>query len=160
MNQSANASKIEIIQSTEDAVKLCNQLQEIAARMTDLMQQETGLLKADRPRDVVELQEDKLQLTRTFLQQFASFKANSAFITDNAPDHAVRLRKAFNSFGLIIEENLNAVEAAKAVSQSVVDVIHSVARKADGGPTCYGRDAVVSQTRTGASDAIALDRSL
>lgn len=160
MSQTANTSKIETIQTIEQAVQLCDGLQEIAARMTDLMQQETALLKADRPNDVFDLQKDKIDLTRSFLQLFACFKANSAFITTNAPDQTVRLRSAFNTFGLVIESNLNALEATKAVSQGLVDVIHSVARKADGGPTCYGRDAVVGQSQTGGSGAIAVDRSL
>ena len=160
MNTQRQVSQAAPIETLDEAVELCSHLQEVAARMSDLMEQETDLLKSSRAREVMALQRDKLELTRTFLQHFTAFRENSAFIKSNVPDHADKLGQAFRNFGKVIDTNLSAVEGAKAVSQGLVDVIHSVAQRANGGPTCYGQDATVGQAKSDQPSAIALDRSL
>jgi hypothetical protein len=144
----------------DDAIRLCTALQESVARLTDLMDQETGLLADNRHRDIVALQKAKTELSRAFLRQFTAFKANSAFIGAHAPSQVDRLRRALRAFARCIERNLNSIDAARAVSQGLVQAMFAMATKVNSGPACYGRDAAVDANGTTRPTAIALDRSL
>jgi len=91
------------------------------------MDQETALLADNRHRDIVSLQDEKTALSRAFLKQFTAFKANAAFIGANAPSQVDRLRKTLRAFARCIERNLNSIDAARAVSQGLVQAIFAMA---------------------------------
>lgn len=148
------------IAQRDEAIRLCNALQESVARLTDLMDQETALLAENRHRDIVALQEEKTGLARDFLKQFTAFKANAPFIGASAPSQTDRLRRSLRAFGRCIERNLNSLDAARAVSQGLVQAMFTMATRVNAGPSCYGRDAAVGPSGSTRPTAIALDRSL
>jgi hypothetical protein len=160
MSKPSIPSAIAAITRRDDAIALCTALQESVARLTDLMDQETALLADNRHRDIVTLQEEKNVLSRAFLKQFTAFKANAAFIGANTPSQVDRLRKILRAFARCIERNLNSIDAARAVSQGLVQAMFSMASKSNAGPACYGSNAAVGEARTTRPTAIALDRSL
>ncbi len=148
------------VSTREDAVRLCDRLQEILVRLTDLLNQEADLLRNGRQRNVVDLQEDKLALTRVFLQHFRALKGNAGFIGTHAPSQVDRVRRTLRAFGQTVQHNLDAVEAAKAVSQGLVQAIFDVAKKVNDGPTVYGNPTAQAPLANARPTALAYDRSL
>ena len=160
MSQTHVPTAIAPLARRDDAIRLCTALQESVARLTDLMDRETALLADNRHRDIVTLQKEKTELSRAFLKQFTAFKANSAFIGANAPSQVDRLRRSLRAFARCIERNLNSIDAARAVSQGLVQAMFAMATKVNAGPACYGSNAVVGPAGSTRPTAIALDRSL
>ncbi len=148
------------ITTRQDAVRLCDRLQEVLVRLTDLLNQESELLRNGRQKHVVELQEDKLALTRAFLHHFRILKINAGFVGTQAPSQVDRVRQALRAFGHTVQHNLDAVEAAKAVSQGLVQAIFDVAKKVNDGPTVYGNPTARSPQASSRPTALAYDRSL
>lgn len=160
MSTLAARSPMEPITRKADAASLCTDLEEVVARMTDLMDRETALLADNRHREILDLQGEKTELSRRFLKQFTAFKANAAFIGAKVPSQADRLRRALRAFGKCLERNLNAVDAARAVSQGIVQAMFDAAKKANAGPTCYGSNAAMGPDTSSRPTALTLDRSL
>ncbi len=122
----------------EDAIRLCSRLQEAIAQLTDVLGQETQLLKSGAQSRIGDVQDEKLAHTRVFLKYFTAFKEYAAFIGANAPSHTDRIRQSLRNFGLAVQVNLDALEAARAVSQGTVQTIFDAVKKAISGPATYG----------------------
>lgn len=160
MSQSSTPGLSQPLSRRGDAIQLCTGLEETVARLADLMEQETALLADNRHQDIIGLQDEKIGLSRDFLRQFTAFKANAAFIGANAPSQTDRIRRILRTFGQTIERNLNALDAARAVSQGIVQAMFTAASKANSGPTRYGRNAAMNADSPARPTALALDRSL
>lgn len=160
MTEQTPQSPVIAVQTKDDAVRLCARLQEAVAQLTDVLGQETQLLKSGGQSGIGDLQEEKLALTRTFLKYFSAFKQHAAVIGASAPSHVERIRLSLRTFGKTVQINLDALEAARAVSQSTVQAIFDVARKANSGPSVYGQPAAGSGQPSSRPTAIAFDQTL
>lgn len=142
------------------AAELCGELQDTVSKLSDLLARETLLLKEIRPREIAPLQEEKTALTQAYLGQFTRFKANAAFIGQQAPAHVNNLRRDHASFQNILEDNLTALEAARAANHGVIEAVFEIVQERDAGPTVYGNNANLATAYSNKPTAIAVDRTL
>lgn len=143
-----------------DALELCERLHDVAARMTDLLAQETALLQANQPHEIGSLQSEKSALSKAYARDFTLLKANAPFVNANAETQTDRLRRALKVLHREVERNFNALEAARAVSEGLMNAIFEIARAGKAGPKCYTKSADMAQHRQAPPTALAVDRSL
>lgn len=144
----------------EEAASLCERLQEVAAQMTDLLAQETALLKANRPREISTLQEEKTRLSYSYARDYGVLKANARFVGAKAPNQVDRLRRALKTLQTEIQRNYTALEAFRAVSQGLLNAIYEIAKSRTGGPNCYTSAASMAIHKPSTPTALTVDRSL
>jgi len=145
---------------TEEAAILCQRLQEVAAQMTDLLAQETALLKANRPREIATLQEEKTKLSYSYARDYGLLKANAKFVGARVPTQVDRLRRVLKVLQTEIQKNFTALEAAKAVSQGLLNAIYEIAKSKTSGPSCYTNAASMAVHSPARPTALTVDRSL
>ena len=143
-----------------EAIALCERLQDAAARMTDLLAEETALLKANRPREAVLLQNEKNELAQDYARDYGILKANAQFVGSTAPSQTDRLRRALKRLQIQASSNFNALEAARAVSEGLINAIFEIAKGKRSGPSCYTGGAQIAEQRPTAPTTLAIDRSL
>ena len=143
-----------------EAVDLCERLHDAAARMTDLMAEETVLLKANRPSEAAALQIEKAELAKIYARDYGILKANAQFVGASAPTQTDRLRRALKHLQIQAHSNFSALEAARAVSEGLLNAIFEIAKGKRSGPSCYTGGAQMAEQRPTAPTALAIDRSL
>lgn len=143
-----------------EAVDLCERLHDAAARMTDLMAEETVLLKANRPSEAATLQIEKAELAKIYARDYAILKDNAEFVGASAPTQTERLRRALKHLQIQAHSNFSALEAARAVSEGLLTAIFEIAKGKRSGPNCYTGGAQMAEKRATAPTALAIDRSL
>jgi len=142
------------------AIALCETIEDLAARLTDLLREETDLLKANALLDVERLQADKTELSTSYVKAFCRLRDNARIVGAEAPNQAARLKCALAALAREMEDNLAAIEAKRAVSQGLLGAIYEIARKKNAGPTCYTDGAAMANKSHTRSTAIAVDRAL
>ncbi len=152
-------SRNAIIADRGVAISLCDRLGDTAARLTDLLAQETALLKSNKAAGIDELQSAKSELTKLYARDFGLLKNNAAFIGANAPTHTTNLRRVLRALHAQIEDNFNVLESKRVVSQGLISAIYEIASERNAGPTCYTSTAVSAQ-HTSRPTAIAVDKAL
>ncbi len=148
------------ISNRADAVGLCNRLNNCISSMTEVLANETSLLQQHNTSGIESLQSEKLKHTQAYLKDFNLFKEHAALVGSQAPVEVNNVRKILGAFNTTLQQNLQALAAAKSVSESVVSVIAEAAREAKAGPTCYGANANVGVEGSHRAAAIAIDRKL
>jgi len=148
------------ISNRADAVGLCNRLNDCISSMTEVLANETSLLQQHSTSGIEALQPEKLKHTQAYLKDFNLFKEHAAMVGSQAPVEVNNVRKILGAFNTTLQQNLQALAAAKSVSESVVNVIAEAAREAKAGPTCYGANAHVGVEGSHRAAAIAIDRKL
>ena len=144
-----------------EAVDLCERLHDAAARMTDLMAEENrSLLKANRPSEAAALQLEKAELAKIYARDYGILKANAQFVGASAPTQTDRLRRALKHLQIQAHSNFSALEAARAVSEGLLNAIFEIAKGKRSGPSCYTGGAQMAEQRPTAPTALAIDRSL
>jgi len=148
------------VTTPEDAKALCEALEHTAQRLPVVIGEETGLLRARRLLDIGALQDEKTGLTKAFLRQFAQFKDNARMIGARAPVESHRLRQRLVTLDRHIGENMNVLEASRAVSEGIIQAVFQIAEKETAGPSAYGKDAALRDSQATGPTAIAYDRHL
>ena len=143
-----------------EAVDLCERLHDAAARMTDLMAEETVLLRANRPSEASALQAEKAELAKIYARDYGILKHNAQFVGASAPTQTERLRRALKHLQIQAHSNFSALEAARAVSEGLLTAIFEIAKGKRSGPKCYTGGAQMAEKRPTAPTALAIDRSL
>lgn len=159
MTQNQSALRAPLTTAAE-ATSLCERLQDVAARMTDLLAEETALLHANRPREIVGLQNEKKSLTQCYARDYGLLTANARFIGASVPSQVDRLRRALKNLQIEIQQNFTALEAARAVSQGLLNAIYDIAKSKTSGPSCYTNSASMADHKPAKPTALTIDRSL
>jgi len=146
------------VSNRADAVGLCNRLNDCITSMSEVLSAETTLLQEHNTSGIEALQPEKLKHTQAYLKDFNLFKEHAALVGSQAPVEVNNVRKILGAFNTTLQQNLQALAAAKSVSESVVNVIAEAAREAKAGPTCYGANAHVGVEGSHRAAAIAVDR--
>lgn len=160
MTQNAQHDARAPLTMKSEAVDLCERLHDAAARMTDLMAEETVLLKANRPSEAAALQIEKAELAKVYARDYGILKANAQFVGASAPTQTDRLRRALKHLQIQAHSNFSALEAARAVSEGLLNAIFEIAKGKRSGPNCYTGGAQMAEQRPTAPTALAIDRSL
>jgi len=122
------------------------ELTRLTRRLTALLEDETRLFDARRPREAAALQDEKQRLTLVYRRE-SQLAAKDASRLDGAPQaDRDALRDATRAFEEALARNGLAVETMQRLSQGLVEAIVSEARKQRQAEAGYGPGA--SQTAT------------
>jgi hypothetical protein len=142
------------------AADLCERLRDTAARMADLLAEETALLKMNSIAEVIALQERKRLLSSDYVRDYCNLRENARFVGANVPGHVDRLKRTLRTLGEHADANIRALEAIRAVSHGLLTAIHDIARTKASGPSRYTSSASIATGTSGRTTAIAVDRAL
>lgn len=120
---------------------------DLTSRLTSIINQEIGLLRAMRTTEIGPLQEEKARLATAYADAFQAVRKRPAVVKDADPGSREALKQATAALRVALDENVLAVHAAKDVNERLIRAISdAVAQTKDTAPV---------YTATGASAAAA-----
>lgn len=138
-------------------VALIERMLSVTAALTDVVNEETGLLEARQPMKISDLQPRKTALANDYAMDVQSVILNHGLI-DRAPaEMVVRLKKAMATLDSALRTNGRTLEASKSVSERILKSIANTVNEQKAPTLGYGRNASISQPSPGRTGAIALD---
>ena len=100
---------------------------EITERLSDLLEEETGLLKQMKVTKITSLQDAKLRLTDAYQARVEEINKNSDKYKNVTPILKQKLAQASKRFQEAIIKDINALNAAKLINTRVVEAIAAAA---------------------------------
>ncbi len=116
---------------------------EVAQRLGDLVAEENTILQERRPRDLAGQQDEKERLTNTYEGHVAALKSNPKLLEATAPEALSRLKEATRYFQGQLEEHRRIVQAAKSVTERMLNAITRNANQRHKTVEAYDRGAVM-----------------
>lgn len=95
----------------------------VLGRLTDVLERETGMLRAMKPSELRGLQQEKLALTAAYEAQIKAFKDQPALRDGLPPAARADLRTAVERFQTTLRRNERGLRAAKTVTERVLRAI-------------------------------------
>lgn len=157
--RSAPPTAAATVTTADEARALCAAVERSAALLTEVIDQETGLITAGQPHEVERLQAEKAELSSAYLMDMTRLKSCAEAVRTLAGEEVAALRPKLQELGAKLLRNQDALAAILAVSERLIRAAALNAVAADSGPKAYGRDAQVGQPRI-ANPATAIDRQL
>ncbi len=125
------------IQSQAEAQQVIGRLSDLMDALSDLVEQETRLVRAGRLTEVVRLRAEKTNLARLYVAEAARLQASQAFLAKSMPSVLQVLRERHNTFRNMLQINLTVLATAHAVAEGIIrGVSDEINRKA--APQIYG----------------------
>ena len=129
--------------------------------MTDLLAQETALLRGQPATRDRHLQEEKTRLSYSYARDYGLLKANARFVGARVPTQVDRLRRGLKVLCRPkFRRTLPRSRPAKAVSQGLLNAIYEIAKSKTSGPSCYTNAASMAVHSPAKPTALTVDRSL
>jgi hypothetical protein len=116
---------------------------EVTRRLGDLVAEENEILKSRRPRELANHQDEKNRLTSTYEQQLTDLKRDPGLLRGMAPDVLSSLKAATRHFQVQLEEHRRMVQAAKSVTERMLNAIVRNAGEGHKTVEAYDRGAVM-----------------
>jgi hypothetical protein len=137
MTASAHKNPPRPVTTTADANELAAHYISVMDALLDVIQQETGLVRAGHLAQAAELEQTKTELSRLYIADTLRLRASRALIEQIAPETMPELVRRHNDFRALLQINLTVLATAHAVSEGIVrGVSGELARKA--APSTYG----------------------
>ncbi len=125
------------VQSQAEAQQVIGRLSDVMDALSDLVEEETRLVRAGRLTDVARLRAEKTNLARLYLAEAARLQASQAFLAKSMPAVLQVLRERHNTFRNMLQINLTVLATAHAVAEGIIrGVSDEINRKA--APQTYG----------------------
>lgn len=156
----ARSDPVPELATAAEARELCTRLTRLVGDLSALLERETGLIRQQRLDEVASLEADKSALFAGFARDLAALRANAVLVGSRAPNDLEALRRALEALAPVVERNMAALEAARAVSHGLVEAIFTFAAEHDGGPSCYGSNARMAARRPARPTALAVNTTL
>ncbi len=132
-------------------------LTQITERLSDILEQENGILIARKPRDLNLTQPEKERLTGMYESAMADLKDRPELLSRLDPDDMSRLRQATGRFQDALAEHRRLVQTAKSVTERMVRAITTEIAKRDRPRIGYDRSgAYPAATAASASRPVTL----
>lgn len=147
------------ISSPAEAAGLLDRLEQTMVRLTELLAEESRLVKAVRLAETRPLEQRKSELAQLYLADLARLKANAAYLRQVAGrriDGLLRLNAELQS---ALEYNLAILATAHAVSEGIIRTV-STAVQAKRAPTTYGANGRANAPPSRAAAPVAISRQL
>ena len=148
------------IDTPEAAQALCGELTATIGELVSTLDRETGQLRKGRAIDMTALHARKSALTTTLMHQMAVFGRDSQFIAMAVPERVSEIKAHQEVFQKALITNQDALNAMKAVSESLLRTIATKMAQANGGPELYGGDAQADRVPSTGRSAISIDQNL
>ena len=116
----------------------------LGRRLGELVAEENGLLKSRRPAALGALDEEKRRLTDAYEIEVQALKGDPGALAALAPEVLAGLRAATGYFQDQLEEHRRLVQAARAITEKILNRVAEHAGRRDKPVMNYGRDAVMA----------------
>lgn len=107
-----------------DARALIEAVLEALGALSHLVGEETELVRAGRLPEAMQREPRKTELAGIYMRGVEQVKLNAVALARFAPELVKRLKDAHLAFQLLIETNQIVLATARAVSESVLSLIH------------------------------------
>ena len=131
----------------DDVLILCTDLIDVMRNLEILLAEETDLVKNHAYDKLPELHKDKARLSKAYMEFMAAIRDNLELVKDVAPDLVERIRSRHDRMQMIIRENMTAIAAAKAVSESLIGTISDEVQKQRQPVTSYSSRGATNQPK-------------
>ncbi len=98
-------------------------LLKITSRLIGVLQRENEMLRAMKPSDIQDLQQDKIVLTAAYESQVKSLKDHPELLDNVTPELRAELKTVIGTFEQTLTENERALRAAKYMTERVLKAI-------------------------------------
>jgi hypothetical protein len=146
------------IASEAEATSVVNGISSVMAQLSDVIEEETALVRAGRLTAAAAVVERKSELARAFTTYASRVRASARCLARTAPRVLEDLRQQHEHFRARLQVNLTVLATARAVAEGIVrGVSNQMARRS--APQVYGASGRhVAARRSGVP--IAVSRSL
>jgi len=145
------------IASAAEAAQLIARVAGVMESLLEVLDEETQLVRAGKLSEIGRLEPRKAELSRRYLTESASLKANGVFVARELPQDFDDLRKRHEDFRALLQINLAVLATAHAVSEGIIrGVAGEMSRKS--ALQTYGAGGRTATS--GASAPIAISRKL
>jgi flagellar biosynthesis/type III secretory pathway chaperone len=142
-----------------EADALVTQLMEVVTELTDVLQQETELMRAGRVSAASAFAERKSDLSRRYVAGTLRLKASKPALAQVASDRRAALQERHAALRALLQTNMTVLATAHAVSEGIVrGVSNEISRRSV--PHTYGASGRTKAPSRAAAAPIAVSRSL
>ncbi|HEY5064030.1 MAG TPA: hypothetical protein VIJ04_04255 [Xanthobacteraceae bacterium] len=125
------------ITSKADAERAVDDLTELFAGLSALLQRETLLVRAGKVRGAAEIEPAKKDLAGRFYAASERIKAHAKFVIQAVPNRCTTLKSAQEELRTVLQKNMAVLATAHAVSEGIVRRLSGqLAKKSS--PQVYG----------------------
>mgnify|MGYP007025865119 CR=1 FL=1 len=141
--------------ATLNATARVRQLIDLTNRLTARLSEESKVFESHRPQDAAAALAGTQDLANAYRRESAQLKANPASVVAAPAADRVALIRATEAFEAVLSRHSRAVEAARVVSEGLVQTIAAEVACQRGSPSAYGASG---KANTGDSRAVAFNR--
>jgi len=123
---------------TRSATAAAGGLIEIAARLIELMDRETGLLRTMKVRQANEMFDEKTRLAQAFEERARSITGDAGVFATLSAELKAELQAAIRRFDKAAEANAQAIRIARDANQHLLNAIVDAVAAKQTGTTGYG----------------------
>ncbi|MCA6287478.1 flagellar basal body protein [Phenylobacterium sp.] len=130
-----------MVQSTDAAGERISQMVALTERLTELIAAEALAFESHRPQDAASLVEETSRLANIYRYESARIRSNPDLIASAPAEERTRLVRATEAFDAVLARQGRALEAARTVTEGLVQAIaNEIAAQRSPG-VGYGPDA-------------------
>jgi hypothetical protein len=147
------------ITTAADAGKAIDDVTTLIEKLSELMEQETALVRAGRVKLATDLGPAKSELAGELFTSTERLKANAKFLLQSLPARCAALRRRQEAFRAVLQKNLVVLATTHAVSEGIVRRLSGeLARKAS--PQVYGASGRATAPNPKHGKPLAVSRTL
>lgn len=139
-----------------NATARVKQMTDLTERLTACLIEESKAFEARRPQDAAATVAATQDLANAYRRESAQIKANPAALAPAPVAHRKALIKATQVFEVVLSRHARAVEAARVISEGLVQTIAAEVAGQRGAPSAYGASG---RANAGDGRAVALNRT-
>ncbi|MEM8838623.1 MAG: flagellar protein FlgN [Pseudomonadota bacterium] len=145
--------------SNMDPRDVMKMLEATMENLSNLMEEETDLVRKGQLKAAAELTEQKTVQAQAYAQMVLHARAHQTTLNTQYPGFVEKIRERNAAFQTLVEANLGALKTARDVTRGI---IHNVAEKVGraSAPQTYGYQGAIASPPPTASHGLTLDKSL
>lgn len=141
--------------ATVNARARVRQLTDLTTRLTVRLTEESRAFEARRPHEAAATLAETQQLANVYRRESAQLKADPSALAAAPASDRILLVQATEAFEAVLSRHACAVEAARIISEGLVQTIAAEVAGQRGAPSAYGASG---QANPGDGRAVALNR--
>src|SRR6195256_4188593 len=112
-----------------DARKLAENLMDVMSALLGVIERETELVRAGKPREAMAFEPQKSDLSRRYVNAVGQLKASQQYLSQAAPELLTTLHRHHDVFRAMLQINLTVLATAHAVSEGIVRGVNTEMQK-------------------------------
>lgn len=141
--------------ATLNATARVRQLVDLTVRLSARLAAESRAFEARRPQDVAATLGETQELANVYRRESAQVKGNPAVLSAAPASERINLIRATQAFEAVLTRHAHAVEAARIISEGLVQTIAAEVAGQRGAPSAYGASG---KAHVGDGRAVAFNR--